>query len=371
MAEIKLGILGATGMAGRSAVIHQESLKQKGQDYASLELVTGSPQSQGKNLGEVFEEKERNLSTRYSFWDQRSCPEEHSQMEVQGIDAEKISNQVDHVISALPSAVAGEIEPELRKRGVNVFSNASEFRWKNDIPLIMPEVNPDQIKQTEEQTTRGKQVNNPNCTTAGFTPVLKALEQLGVEKVDITTFQAISGKGDKVSGSEYASGIKGNVADDWDKEKQYNGEEKKSELEPIQILEGYADREVAQNEGPDISVQTARVPTQFGHLESLKVTLSEETDREQVINAIEAWQPPEQVQELPSTSQTSLKHVDEQPEPEAHLHHGDGMSVVVGDIRQLDENRFSMFCLSHNLRQGATWKARQSMELYLKNKDLI
>jgi aspartate-semialdehyde dehydrogenase len=73
------------------------------------------------------------------------------------------------------------------------------------------------------------------------------------------------------------------MADDWDKEKQYNGEEKKSELEPVQILKGYTDGQVTQNEGPDISVQTARVPTQFGHLESLKVTLSEETDREHVI----------------------------------------------------------------------------------------
>jgi aspartate-semialdehyde dehydrogenase len=63
--------------------------------------------------------------------------------------------------------------------------------------------------------------------------------------------------------------------------------------------------------------------------------------------------------------------MDEQPEPQTHLHHGDGMSVVVGDIRQLNERRFPMFCLSQNLRQGATWKARQSMELYLENKDLI
>jgi Aspartate-semialdehyde dehydrogenase len=226
VAKIRLGILGATGMAGRSAVIHEENLKQKGQSYASLELVTGSPQSQGKNLGEVFKEKERDLSTRYSFWNQRSCPESYSQMKVHGLDAEKISKKVDYVISALPSAVAKEIEPKLRERGVNVFSNASEFRWKNDIPLIMPEVNPDQIKRVNEQSTKGVQVNNPNCTTAGFTPVLKALERFGLEKVNITTFQAISGKGDKVSGSEYASNIKGNVVDDWKRETiQWRGEE--------------------------------------------------------------------------------------------------------------------------------------------------
>ena len=370
--KIRLGILGATGMGGRDAVIHQKKLEKQGDDYASLELVTGSPSSQGKNLGKVFREKEEALSDRYEFWEPQECPEEFEDMKVEGLDADEISEKVDYVISALPSSVAKDIEPELRDRGVHVFSNASEFRWSEEVPLMIPEVNPGAIEMLESQETSGKQANNPNCTTAGYVPVIAALtEEFDVEAVDLVTFQAISGKGDKIIEDEYVSRISGNVIDDWNRNSNHNGEEIKSEIEPQKIL-GLADtKEDAKRTGLDIDAQTARVSTQYGHLESLRIRFSENVDVEEVHKVLKRWRPDEEVLDLPSSPERPLKVSNQQPEPREDVFEEEGMSVVVGDLRQVSSDRVSLFSLSHNLRRGATWTARQSMELYLKKKGLL
>ncbi|MFB6182456.1 MAG: aspartate-semialdehyde dehydrogenase [Candidatus Nanohaloarchaea archaeon] len=343
MSKIKLGILGATGMAGREAVKHHCQLKQRGEDYASLEIVTGSPETQGQNMAEVFTEKEL-----------------------------EIAEKVDYVISALPSSVAKEVEPELREKGVNVFSNASEFRWGENIPLMIPEVNPGHIELTDNQEKQGIQVNNPNCTTAGFVPVIKALnDNYNVENVDIVTFQAISGKGDKAATQKYAEQIEGNVIDDWDNKARHNTEEIKSETEPQKILGLAEDKEEAKTEGLDISARTARVPTQYGHLEALEIKLDEEVDVEEVENVLNSWSPPEKVKDLPSSPEKPIMVIDKHPEPRQDSFKENGMAIVVGDLRKIDDKTVSMFSLSHNLRRGATWTARQSMELYLKEQNKL
>jgi aspartate-semialdehyde dehydrogenase len=291
---------------------------------------------------------------------------------VKGLDADEIAEKVDYVISALPSSVAADIEPKLRERGVHVFSNASKFRWIQEIPLMIPEVNPGDIEMLEDQETPGKQANNPNCTTAGYAPVIKALRsEFGIKAVDLVTFQAISGKGDKVASDEYASRISGNVIDDWNRKDNHNGEEVKSEIEPQKIL-GLADtKEEKRDTGLDIDAQTARVSTQYGHLESLRISFSDEVNVEEVREVLEIWSPDEEVMSLPSTAGRPVKVLSRQPEPHEDVFDQDGMSVVVGDLRQIGENRVAMFSLSHNLRRGATWTARQSMELYLKKKGQI
>jgi len=370
--KIRLGILGATGMAGRDAVIQQKKLEENGYNYAELKIVTGSPSSQGKNLGKIFSEKEEALSEKYEFWEPQKCPEKYKEMTVQGLDADEIAEKVDYVISALPSSVAKEIEPELRERGVHVFSNASEFRWKKEVPLMIPEVNAEDIEMLEDQEKPGKQVNNPNCTTAGYVPVIEALRHsFEVKKVDLVTFQAISGKGDRVAGDEYASRISGNVVDDWNRNSNHNGEEIKSEIEPQKILGLAESRKEAESEGLIIDAQTGRVPVQYGHLESLRISFSEEVSVEEVHKALKSWRPDEKVMGLPSTAENPVKVLDRQPEPKKDVSDQEGMSVVVGDLRQLDDDRISLFSLSHNLRRGATWTARQSMELYLKKRDML
>jgi aspartate-semialdehyde dehydrogenase len=367
---IKIGILGATGMGGREAVKHQKKLEEQGENYAELELVTGSPSSEGRKLGEVFREKEEALSEKYSFWEPQECPEKYRDIEVEGLDADEISERVECVISALPSSIAEEIEPELRERGVNVFSNASQFRWKEEIPLMIPEVNSQDIRMLEEQG-EGVQANNPNCTTAGYVPVVAALRDLGVEKIDLVTFQAISGKGDKIASEGYADSIHGNAIDDWDNQNNHNGEEVKSEIEPQKILGLAETKEEAGHMELEIHAQTVRIPTQYGHLESLRIKFSEEVDVDEVEEKLSDWRPPEKVRGLPSSPDQPIKVLDRQPEPRKDVFEEDGMAVTVGDIRQLDSQTVSLFSLSHNLRRGATWTARQSMELYLREEGEI
>lgn len=371
--KVKLGILGATGMGGRDAVIHQEKLEKSGENYADLEIVTGSSSSAGKTLGEVFREKEESLAERYSFWQPQECPEKYRNMTVEELDADRIAEKVDYVISALPSFIAGEIEPELRERGVHVFSNASEFRWSNEVPLMIPEVNPEDIEMLEEQETPGKQANNPNCTTAGYVPVIEALRQeFDVVRIDLVTMQSISGKGDKVASEDYFSRIIGNAIDDWDRRSNHNGEEIKSEIEPQKILGLAETREKAlKDTGLDIHAQTTRIPSQYGHLESVRIEFDEEVSEEHVKKVLDSWRPDEKVRELPSSPEKPVQVMEEQPEPNQDIFTGDGMTVTVGDVRKIGEKRISLYSLSHNLRRGATWTARQSMELYLKEKDIL
>lgn len=147
-----------------------------------------------------------------------------------------------------------------------------ESRWNKEVPLIIPEVNPRDIKMLEDQETPGKQANNPNCTTAGYVPVIAALkEQFDIESIDLVTIQAISGKA--IASEEYSSKITGNAIDDWNKESNHNGEEIKSEIEPQKILGLAKTKEQAKNTDLNIDAQTTRIPTQYGHLESLRIKI--------------------------------------------------------------------------------------------------
>lgn len=373
--KIQIGVLGATGMAGREAIQKIINL-----EYAELALVTGSPSSAGEKYGKIFKEKEEALSRSYEFWEPQKCPERYRELEVRETDPEVIVEEADYVISALPSSVAEDVEPEIRENGVSVFSNSSTYRWKQNVPLLIPEINHKHIEHVENQEQSGKQANNPNCTTAGYVPVIGILEDqgLGIKSVDLVTMQSISGKGDKISNEDYSGWISGNVIDDWSPEERFNGEEQKSEIEPQKILGRHTDRESVVAEftdfrenGPSedldilpISAETRRVPTQYGHLESVKITFEEEISVEDFEEALESWSITGKVGRLPTTPE-NLVEVREQVEPVNDVFAGEGMTLVVGDARKLGPKEIGFVSLSHNLRRGATWTAIQSMELYL------
>lgn len=381
MGQINFGIVGASGMAGREAVAHQDYLERKGKNYADLTIVTGSERTAGTRLGEVWGNREGGLSELYPFWEPQECP--MKDLEVQETDPELIARKADYVISALPSGVAEKIEPELKERGVNVFSNAGRYRWEEDIPLMIPEVNPSHIEWIREQDTEGKQVNNPNCTTAGFVPLLNALVENGysLERVQVDTKQAISGKGGKIRNEEYQEGISGNVVDDWSTDKSRNREEMKSEIEPQKILENAKKKEriLSQYESVKtggiqpqeadilpIFANTNRVPTQYGHLETLNLEFENEVSSEHIRELLENYAIPEEIEGLPSTPKNLFKLKDSKPEPREDVFEEDGMATVVEGIRQITPQEISLYTLSHNLRKGATWTARHSMELYLR-----
>ena len=233
---IKLAILGATGMAGREALLHQQYLDSIGLQYADITCVTASPRNKGNLLGDVVAQKEEALVQAYPFWNSMVCPPKLARLQLDPLDPDLIADKADYVISALDGDLAYDLEPSLRERGVGVFSNASSSRWDPTIPLLIPEVNPEDIAMLTSQGG-GVQICNPNCTTAGYTPLIKALEDLGytLSTVNLVTQQSISGKGDAIAEGEYVKRLLGNVADDWTNE-GHNGEEWKSAYEPQRIL---------------------------------------------------------------------------------------------------------------------------------------
>jgi len=375
--NIRLAILASTGMAGREALLHQELLDNIGQ-YAELTCVTASPGSAGRKLGDIFDEKELTLSQSYNFWKSQKCPESLRDLVIDETNPDIIAEKADYAISALGSDIAKTIEPELTKRGIHVFSNASSFRWDPKVPLLIPEVNYKDIEMLESQKNPGKHICNPNCTTAGYTPFIKALEDLGykVNNLTLVTEQAISGKGDAIADSGYISKINGNVIDDWTKD-GYNSEEWKSACEPMKILgrietkeEVMAEKEKALKGEPTkiipIHTQTTRVPTQYGHLEYLSIEFDGKADIEKIKKQLSGYTLPEEVASLPTTPKQLFVVLDKMPEPKKDVYKGNGMVVVVGDVQQHTPLKISLWTLTHNLRRGATWAGRQGLELYLR-----
>lgn len=378
--KIKLAIIGATGMAGREALLHQKFLSDINKQYAEITCVTASEKSAGEKLGELTKIKENNSEENYNFWKPMVCPEEIANLTMDKTDPNIIAEKADYAISAVGGDIAKIIEPELTKRGVHVFSNASSFRWDPKVPLLIPEANYEDIKMLEQQENAGKHVCNPNCTTAGYVPLIKALENLGynIKDINLVTYQALSGKGDGINDPEYVKNAIGNVRDDWTKDGE-NAEEWKSSCEPQKILGRVKTREevesemkMLKSEGTSekilpIYTQTARVPTQHGHLEMLTINFNDKVSAEKIKEELKNYQLPEEIRDLPTTPENLFKVLDKMPTPKEDLYEENGMAAVIGDIKQYNPTTISLWTLTHNLRRGATWAGRQGLELYLKN----
>jgi len=379
MKPIRLAILGATGMAGREAVLHQYCFDQKGGQYAILPCVTGSDANVGKKYGAVFREKEQALARNLPFWTSRDCPVQYGDMTVDPADPDVIAKKADFVISALDSGVAKVLEPELTQRGVHVFSNDSSYRWAKDIPLLVPEVNyHTALPMIRAQKTEGKHVCNTNCTIKGYVALLDALMRLSeIKEVTVVTQQSVSGKGDKIADPEYTNRILGNVIDDWSDDSGHNAEEWKSSCEPLRIF-GYADtkedaerirRKWITGEDPGnafpIHSHTTRVPVQFGHLENITIEFGESVSIYNLKKYLSEYEAPARAWTLPTTYKKMFVILDSMPEPKRDVYAGCGMAIVLGDFKQFSPNKVSLWSLTHNLRTGATWAGRQGLELYL------
>lgn len=387
--KIRLAVLGATGMAGREALLHHAWLDKKGLQYAGLTCVTGGPESVGNCLGDVVYRKERKLEVRYPFWDRRECPESLENLVVDTLDVELVASKADYCISALDASIAYHVEPELSSAGVVVFSNASAHRWGKNVPLLIPEVNPKHLTLLKEQrkqssgltskVSKGGVVCNPNCTTAGFVPIINALQDIGytIKHIHLSTQQSLSGKGDAVADEGYVKETLGNVRDDWTGS-SHNAEELKTAQEPMKILGRVRTQEewtrevaITAQGRPSaiipIYAQTTRVATQYGHLACLWIQFDGIVDSKKIRQQLDSYKVSDDIRRLPTTPARLFSVIDRMPEPKTDVFKGDGMSIVIGDITQHTQSMISLFTLSHNLRRGATWAGRQGLELYLYN----
>jgi len=336
MNKIKVGIMGCTGLVGQQFVRMLDA-------HPSFEVVmlTASINSAGKRYGEIAD-----------WIVSEHIPAYAADMMVKETSLKAFAESEAKVIfSALPAPVARDIEKELVKEGYQVFSNASAYRMDPEVPVIIPEVNPEHLDLVKVQDlgNGGFIVTNSNCSTAGMVMLLKPLMKFGINSVTVTTYQALSGAGRRGVAS---LAILGNVIP------HIKNEEEKMETETLKIL-GILHKGKIKNADLMVNASCCRVPVRDGHLESVVIELHENNELETITDALRSFKSIPQVLKLPTAPESPLivRTEDDRPQPALDAYNGTperarGMAVTVGRIRK-KANKFNFFLLSHNTIRGA------------------
>ncbi len=330
---MEVAILGATGLVGQTFVRLLEN-----HSWFKIKHLVASERSKGKKYKEIAEWVSGDIGD----------------IEVESLEDFLKNPDVDLVFSALPSSIAGKVEEKLAEK-IPVFSNASSHRYEDDVPILVPEVNAEQIKlikfQQEQREWEGFIVTNPNCSTAILVLSLKVLSGFGLRKVNVATMQAISGAGFR---GLSALQIFDNVIPHIEKE------EWKIEKESRKIL-GKFERNKIIPADFEIAALTTRVPVSNGHTEAVFVELDEDISVEELRKAFESFDPLKELK-LPSYAKPIIYR--KIPQPKLHRELGNGMTVTVGRLEKIGERKFKYVTLGHNLIRGAAGGSILNAELY-------
>ncbi|MEP6474489.1 MAG: aspartate-semialdehyde dehydrogenase [Gemmatimonadota bacterium] len=339
--KVPVAILGATGTVGQKFV-------RLLADHPWFEIVAvaASEQSAGQRYGDVVRWREP-----------IDIPASVAGMTVMK-SAPPLPGRI--VFSALDASMAGPVEQAFAAAGAYVVTNTRNHRMEADVPLLIPEINPDHLAllagQQKARGWKGGIVANPNCSTAGLVVAIAALHRaFGLEKIFVATMQAISGAGYPGVAS---LDILGNVIP------YIGGEEEKMETEPLKIL-GTLQAGAVVAAPIRISAHTNRVPVIDGHTEVVSLGFGQRVGPEQAIAAINAFAVPDEVRTLPSTP-ARLVEIDlrsDRPQPRLDIERGNGMTVTVGRIRPCPLLDLRLTLLSHNTLRGAAGAAVQNAEL--------
>nr|WP_290665677.1 aspartate-semialdehyde dehydrogenase [Ardenticatena sp.] len=342
MAKIPVAVLGATGLVGQRLV-------RRLVDHPWFEIValTGSERSQGKRYADVV---------RWRL--PGDPPAAVAEMVVQPSDPAHVPARL--VFSALPSSIAAEIEAAFARAGALVSSNARNYRMDSDVPLVLPEVNPDHLALLHVQRKRrdwtGGIVTNANCVAIPLTLALKPLhDAFGVERVFVVTMQAISGAGyPGVASLDIVDNVIPFIS----------GEEPKIESEPLKMLGTLHDDAVTQ--APiAISAQANRVATRDGHMLCVSVGLKRQATPAEVADVLRAYRGMPQELALPSAASAPIvvRDEDDRPQPVRDRDAAGGMAITVGRIRECPLFDVKFVVLGHNTERGAAAAALLNGEL--------
>ncbi|MDP7115481.1 MAG: aspartate-semialdehyde dehydrogenase [Candidatus Woesearchaeota archaeon] len=358
MKKIKVGVLGATGMVGQRFVSLLDS-----HPWFEVVAVAASPSTAGKTYAEVAKDR---------WIIDESIPNSVGKLILKKVedDMEEIANEVELVFSAfdLDKDSIQRIEEGYAALGVAVVSNNSAHRWTEDVPMIIPEVNPEHVKLIDSQRKnrgwkKGFIAVKPNCSIQSYVPVVKALEQFGVSKIEVTTLQALSGAGKTF---ETWPEMEDNV------NPLIGGEECKSEDEPLKILGSVKNGKIVNASGIHISATCIRVPISHGHMASVALSLNKDISEKEFIDALNNFQNPIAELKLPSAPEPMIKYFSEEDRPQTRLDRdfADGMGITVGRLRKDPVLGWKFVALSHNTIRGAAGGAILVAEL-LKAKGYI
>ena len=338
--KLRVGILGATGMVGQRFIALLEN-----HPWYEVVTVAASPRSAGKTYEEA-------VGGRWKM--DTPMPEGVKNLIVANVnEVEKVASSVDFVFSAVDMTKdeIKAIEDAYAKTETPVVSNNSAHRWTKDVPMVVPEINPEHFEVIEAQkkrlgTTKGFVAVKPNCSIQSYAPVLTAWKEFEPTEVVATTYQAISGAGKTFK--------------DWPEMVEniipyIGGEEEKSEQEPLRIWGKVVDGEIVKAEGPVITTQCIRVPVLNGHTAAVFVKFAKKPTKEELIDRIVNFKGLPQELELPSAPKQFIQYLEEDNRPQVQLdvNYEKGMGVSVGRIREDSVYDFKFVGLSHNTVRGA------------------
>ena len=340
MKTYNVGIIGATGMVGQRFLTLLEN-----HPFFEVAGVAASARSAGQTYEEAVGGR----------WKMSSpIPEKYKKMVViDAAEVEKVADLCDFIFCAvdMKKEEIKALEEKYAKAEVPVISNNSANRWTVDVPMVVPEINPEHFEVIESQrkrlgTTRGFIAVKPNCSIQSYVPALTPLRKYGIKTVLATTYQAISGAGRNF---ETWPEMVDNVIP------YIGGEEEKSEKEPLKVWGSVRGGVIVPAEAPLITTQCIRVPVSDGHTAAVFVSFENKPPMETIIEEWANYRGIPQMLDLPSAPKQFITYFSEPDRPQAHIDRDiyGGMGVTVGRLRPDTVFDYKFVGLSHNTLRGA------------------
>ena len=351
MKKYKVGVIGATGMVGQRFLTLLAN-----HPWFNVTVLAASARSAGKTY-------ENAVGDKWAF--ESPIPTQYKEMVVLDAEADmdKIAASVDFVFCAvnMDKAKIRALEEAYAKKEIPVVSNNSAHRFTADVPMVIPEVNPEHVEIIAAQrarlgTKKGFIAVKSNCSLQSYVPLLHPLKKFNVQEVAVCTYQAISGAGKTFTTMPE---ILDNVIP------YIGGEEEKSEKEPLKIWGEIKNGEIICANSPAITAQCLRVPVSDGHTAAVFVRFEKKPTKEEILSAWAEFKGEPQALNLPSAPQQFLQYLEEDNRPQAKLDRmaGNGMSVTVGRLREDSVYDYKFVGLSHNTLRGAAGGAVLLAEL--------
>lgn len=336
--KIPVAVLGATGSVGQKFI---ELLNNH--PWFEVAEVAASERSAGKKYKEA-------VNWILSF----PLPENVGNLIVKDC----VPNLTSKItFSGLDSSVAGEIETQFAEEGYYVISNSKNHRMDDDVPLLIPEINPDHLELVKEQEYKGLIVTNPNCSVIGLAIALKPLhDNFGIDAVNVVTMQAVSGAGyPGVSSLDIIDNVIPYIG---------GNEEQKIETEPLKILGTYENNKINFSKFK-ISAQCNRVTVLDGHTEAVQINLKKKASIEEIKKVWKEFRSVPQEMNLPTAPVNPIYFFEEDkyPQPKLHRNLDKGMAVSIGRLRKCSLFDYKFVVLSHNTIRGAAGGALLNAEL--------
>ncbi len=341
MEKYKIGILGATGTVGQRFVTLLEN-----HPWFEVKVLAASKSSAGKTFKEAVQNR----------WILNSkIPKEYENIIVMDVeeDAKKIASEVDFVFCALggEKEKIKKIEEMYARLECPVISNNSANRMTPDVPMIIPEINPEHVGVIEHQsrrlgTKKGFIAVKSNCSIQCYVPALHPLFDLGIKNILVCTYQAISGAGKTFNTWPE---MKDNIIP------YISGEEEKSEKEPLKIWGKLENGEIIPNSDINITSQCIRVPVSEGHTAAVFAKFERKVSCEEFIERMRKFKGHEMSRGLPSSTENFITYFNESDRPQIKSERNleNGMGISVGRLREDSQYDIKFVCMSHNTVRGA------------------